>query len=122
MVRRSGVEGADARAPVAMYRRNRRLGRAAVATLLGGLVLLVLAGIGLSTNGFGGLLGDQPLELGIADVLEVRLPSVVVLVAAGLLWAAFTATVVGIEVAFASQVLAAKRRRMPASLVAAATA
>ena len=113
--RTAGTDPSDA-----LYRRNRRLSWTSAGILLLAVALFALDALILSTDGFGRAARPLPIHLELGPLPDLQLPSGLVLVAAALLWAAFSAGVVAIEVAFASQILAAKRRRMPVHLLTAA--
>lgn len=104
MARRTGS------AALPTYRRIRRLGWTSAALVGAAVALLVVGGLLLTTDGFDGILTTRALEVGVPDVLVVRLPGGAVLVAAALLVVALVLLVASVEVAEASRVLAERGR------------
>jgi cellulose synthase/poly-beta-1,6-N-acetylglucosamine synthase-like glycosyltransferase len=96
-----------------LYRRNRRLGWTSAALAAGAAVALGLGAALLSTDWFSPVLTTRTIELHAGSFLTIQLPGGAVLVAVALIGVALVLITAALEVAFASQVLAAKRRRIP---------
>ena len=96
-----------------LYRRNRRLGWTSVGLAAGAVVALGLGAALLSTDWFSPVLTRRTIEIQVGSLLTVRLPGSSVLVAAALFAVALVFVAGAVEVAFASQILAEKRRRVP---------
>jgi len=96
-----------------LYRRNRRLGWTSAGLAAAAVVALGLGAALLSTDWFSGILNRRQVDIHVGTFLTIQIPGGAVLVAAALFAVALVFLAASVEVAFASQILAAKRRRVP---------